>query len=339
MKRDKHGFTLIELLVVIAIIAILIALLLPAVQQAREAARRSQCKNNLKQLGLAMHNYHDAHRVLPYATSFIDGPTGGWAGGFGPRQHTWFEFILPFIEQANLYNQIDFDRSNIDPVNLALYQSKFFPTVTCPSNPNAGSGTDATGAFWYNTGDVPLQGTYYMPCGGTLRPDNGNKDCTAGAGSFCLAAASGYRGGWKATGGVTWDTASASIYQGFPTDEVNGMFARGVTKIRFRDVTDGTSNTFLMGEIKPEWTWWGSVFSGNVVISLFNLKINSQYLQNTIDSNTPSWGDGTGHASHHVGGAQFLLVDGSVQFISENVDYETYCHLGDKADGAVVNGF
>ncbi|MDB5338411.1 MAG: hypothetical protein JWN70_4030, partial [Planctomycetaceae bacterium] len=97
-RTDRSGFTLIELLVVIAIIAVLIALLLPAVQQAREAARRSQCKNNLKQLGLALHNYHDTYGVFPYAQ------TPCCSGG-----HTWVEMLLPFMDQAPMYNQINFN--------------------------------------------------------------------------------------------------------------------------------------------------------------------------------------------------------------------------------------
>src|SRR5437879_1131540 len=102
LQRRRGGFTLIELLVVIAIIAVLIALLLPAVQQARESARRTQCKNNLKQIGLAMHNYHDANLTFPYASTY-----------FAPgNKHTWVEFILPHIDQAPLYNSINFNIPN-----------------------------------------------------------------------------------------------------------------------------------------------------------------------------------------------------------------------------------
>ena len=133
-RRFKRAFTLIELLVVIAIIAVLIALLLPAVQQAREAARRSQCRNNLKQLGIAMHNYHETHKKLPngMASSDFKGVTGN-GRGWG-----WSALILPFVDQQNIYNQINFSRAPNDNTgapnsNLAACQ-KSFPLMRCPTD-------------------------------------------------------------------------------------------------------------------------------------------------------------------------------------------------------------
>src|SRR3984885_13173973 len=121
MRTQRSGFTLIELLVVIAIIAVLIALLLPAVQAAREAARRAQCTNNLKQLGIAMHNYHDV--VGSFPTSFwrntIDKIGGTTVDGV--NRHSWIAMILPYIEQAPLYNAINFSSSNGGPVNSTAY--------------------------------------------------------------------------------------------------------------------------------------------------------------------------------------------------------------------------
>ncbi|HWL09707.1 MAG TPA: DUF1559 domain-containing protein [Planctomicrobium sp.] len=126
-NRRRKGFTLIELLVVIAIIAILVALLLPAVQQAREAARRSQCKNNLKQFGLAVHNYHDVHKQFP---------PGGINGAGGLNKACHWIMILPFIEQANLYHQFDFSKSLEDP---SMYEAKTTPVSVyfCPSLPRS----------------------------------------------------------------------------------------------------------------------------------------------------------------------------------------------------------
>ncbi len=140
-NTPRVGFTLIELLVVIAIIAILIALLLPAVQQAREAARRSTCKNNLKQIGVALHNYHNSHQTFP--PGFVSGAAApATANGWG-----WAAHLLPYLDQGPLYNQINFRRPIFDPVNSAALRTAL-PVFLCPTdiaNPNPFNMTDATG--------------------------------------------------------------------------------------------------------------------------------------------------------------------------------------------------
>lgn len=150
--RKKSGFTLIELLVVIAIIAILIALLLPAVQQAREAARRTQCKNNLKQLGLALHNYHDTHNRFP-PTQIMVHYTGPNNTNPVARNHTWMSLILPYIEQSALYNSINFSAPMHDPATKIFQTlstgetivSRQIPGLTCPSDPGFGGGISKHG--------------------------------------------------------------------------------------------------------------------------------------------------------------------------------------------------
>src|SRR5262249_41571311 len=127
--RRRAGFTLIELLVVIAIIAILIGLLLPAVQKVRDAAARSQCQNNLKQIALGLHNYHDAHKKFPYG-GITNGPCCGVQSG-----PTWTVFILPYIEQDNLYKQYDFTVTNENNKNLFV-RTQFVPTYNCPADLN-----------------------------------------------------------------------------------------------------------------------------------------------------------------------------------------------------------
>lgn len=130
-RSSRRAFTLVELLVVIAIIGILVGLLLPAVQAAREAARRMQCQNNLKQMGLALHNYHDTYNSFPGGTT-INGPCCGT-----PAQMTWAIAILPFIEQSSIYNQYDSRLSTADPAN-AFIQTINLTVQNCPSDPIAG---------------------------------------------------------------------------------------------------------------------------------------------------------------------------------------------------------
>ena len=309
-KVRARGFTLIELLVVIAIIAVLIALLLPAVQQAREAARRTQCKNNLKQLGLALHNYHDVHLVFPYAQSAC------CSGG-----HTWVEFIAPFIEQGPFFDQIDFDEDITSAVNQPLVESKSFAQFTCPSSPfgkqfgpnNTPEDTGPTpkGQWWLVP--FPVQPLHYVPCSGSILPDSRPPDCPAGL-TYCISEAT-----------RTWHRPD--LY-GTP-----GMFGRGPTHIAMRDVTDGTSNTFLLGERNAEECRFGSAFSANFSVSFVAQKLNSP----TRNNNPWDWARNCGYSSHHVGGGHFLMVDGSTQFVSNSIDYRIYCWLADKADGNVAS--
>ncbi|MBL8851357.1 MAG: DUF1559 domain-containing protein, partial [Planctomycetaceae bacterium] len=227
MLRTAHrsrGFTLIELLVVIAIIAILIALLLPAVQQAREAARRTQCKNNLHQIGLAIHNYLDVHGIFPQA-SYWD-LTSTYAGsGIDPStlnsQWGWATMILPYLDQAPLYNALTpgptlMQAAMMDPVRLKLLQTPI-PAYLCPSD-----------------------------TGGNL---NSNRPFRSADGQGIP---------------VTADTQVAlSNYMGSNGDKTSdGIFWSGAGRVRIRDVTDGTSNTFCVGERSSPNGFWAGVWCG-----------------------------------------------------------------------------
>ena len=305
-RRVRPGFTLIELLVVIAIIAVLIALLLPAVQQAREAARRSQCKNNLKQLGLALHNYHDTHNVFPYAQ------TPCCSGG-----HTWTEFVLPFMDNGPMYNQINFSLDIINGTsttgNRSLIDTMRFGFLACPSNPYSDKlQTKLNENFWLV--DFPTQGLGYVPSAGSILPDSRTPDCPAGL-TYCISEAA-----------ITWD--SPHTKGGGP-----GVFNRGPTNTRMRDLIDGVSNVFMLGERRAEECRFGGAFNANFSIAYIGQKPNSP----TRSTDTFDWPRNCGYASHHVGGLHMLMGDGSTQFVSTNIDFRLWSLLGDKADGNVAS--
>lgn len=265
----QRGFTLIELLVVIAIIAILIALLLPAVQQAREAARRSTCKNNLKQLGLAFHNYAETHTIFP-------------PGSVRSNNIGIFAFILPYMEQSALYNKWDF---NLPQNNAANVEANSTPVVAyfCPSKPRSSlnSSTQAYGDYAVSSGT-----------------GHSNSDTHSN---------------WK------------------------GMFNMN-SNTRLRDVTDGATSTFAAGEKRtvesslgsPQYRW-GWHATRNTQKAHINQNVADLTPATGWDDNSANFG------SDHVGGAHFVFADGSVHFLSENMNFTVYQQLSDKADGNVVS--
>ena len=226
--RRRRGFTLIELLVVIAIIAVLIALLLPAVQQAREAARRSQCINNLKQLGLAAHNYHDTLNVFP--PGWI-GVQGGGPNTDGPSGFAWGAHLLPYLDQAPLYGRINFNLSCVDPAN-ALARQTVLSAFRCPSDPSQDTWQIAQAANPANILTTLPTANYVGSFG------------TEGYEDICAVA-----------------PFPASQCRG------DGMFFHN-GNVRMRDVVDGLSNTVLLGEHRSDrklnWhsTWVGLVAGG-----------------------------------------------------------------------------
>ena len=307
MPSRRRGFTLIELLVVIAIIAILIALLLPAVQQAREAARRTQCRNNLKQIGLALHNYHDTFRVFPpghaYRFSGAGQPCGGGVcnGGSG---WAWSYFILPQIDQAPLYNQFQ------SQFTIADYSP--FPTGG-PSGTNVNKTLAQTPQPWGR-------------CPSSTAPPGANTGGNAAAAQIVSQAVSSY----KANGGSFHGNVA-----GWPFNNQkrrNGLFYRDST-IRIRDITDGTSNTFAMGEANWE-IWNGSrlyaatqpngSFPGRAEGGSNRLMSHCEFAMNPPATALGVLRSNSFH-SMHEGGAFFLLADGAVKFISENIQHTARC--------------
>jgi prepilin-type N-terminal cleavage/methylation domain-containing protein/prepilin-type processing-associated H-X9-DG protein len=339
MRLRKRGFTLIELLVVIAIIAILIALLLPAVQQAREAARRTQCKNNIKQLAIGIHNYHETHNVFPlnYATWSKSHPIDG-------NTASWMVMVLPFIDQAPMYDEIDFaygvrnDPRN--PGNTAPNPSnRFFANTAisgfiCPSDQGDGK-LDFSRANYRNpSGDRKWGVNNYKGCSGSnwcwgtfrtnVGPNNNerrNKESTR------------------------WGQSCHGLERG------NGLLFRGnnfAVTTRVADVQDGTSNTFAVGEAVPMWcthTWWWHA-NGVTATTAVPLNVPAQHPNcqaGNHDANLicarGQWPDNYSFMSRHQGGAHFGMADGSARFVAENIDRLTYSYLGSIQDGETPTGF
>ena len=311
----KRGFTLIELLVVIAIIAILIALLLPAVQQAREAARRSSCKNNMKQLGLAFHNYHETHRIFPpmhiesRRVVADDDPNESHLG--------WNVMLLPYLDQAPLYNKIDMNKPwrlghTGAAVQLSLVQTPI-ATLACPSDPADGLNPNIS-----NYGKSNYVGLY-------------------------------------------------SCYRLLPgTTTISGVTSawNNHTATRIKSIRDGVSNVVLLGERTTEGGYSGAIWIGpygvttnatagiyaewpyhTAVVRTFqgwstasDQALSSYYMING-KNNAGTSVNGWGLSSSHEGGCHFLLGDGGVRFISENVNGDTLIFLCGINDKNVVGEF
>lgn len=341
MPRGKRGFTLIELLVVIAIIAILIALLLPAVQQAREAARRTQCKNNLHNLGLALHNYHDTANVfVPALINSGRFNNSGWhllTGGV-KNQVGWIG-LLPYLEQAAAYAQYDssFPNNPSTPNGIPLASaglsdngaknlpitSMRLPVIECPSDPSAGEEGNEAGTGFYARNKAK-RSSYFMATG----------------------VFTDYNDSYKTTAG----------------DIRRGMFGNNGAA-RIADLTDGTSNTIAIGEgsggkykTAVQYGPWGlagthTSIHGRVVQSNSSTVVNAtsftaadarDWAPNAAYGGavtTPKKSYAWAFNSQHTGGVQFLLADGSVRFISENINYLTFLQLNYIQDGGVLGEF
>ena len=335
----RQGFTLIELLVVIAIIAILIALLLPAVQQAREAARRTQCKNNLKQLGLAMHNYHDVYNTFPHNHGrFIVANQDQIVAEF-----SWIFNSLPFLEQANIYNaaQTVFPFGTADRNHNALgpnaaLRATVLPALLCPSNsmPSVRTGQINGGYRW--NGTSPAAGTDYVGNLGHIWA--GWKDCGA-VPDFTAVSPVFTRGSNPGTPWVNGEIIGEQI-------NYNGAF-RMSGSWGIRDITDGTSNTVAVFENMHYQGGNGAIFNFNS--SSYTPWISPlgavHSFRNPINNRNPLWMQGANDlrceapSSRHTGGIQVLLCDGSVRFLSENVDNMVRYNVGVRNDNNVVDGF
>jgi prepilin-type N-terminal cleavage/methylation domain-containing protein/prepilin-type processing-associated H-X9-DG protein len=305
----RRGFTLVELLVVIAIIGILIALLLPAVQAAREAARRMECTNNLKQLGLAMHNYHDTFRRLPFGSGGKSGTATYAIAG------TWPAMILPFMEQKPLYDQFNFKLPMDDAANKLAVETVVVEFI-CPSDP-AGSEPILIGRATGNNNPAKAMGLWYV---GSMGPTHMGS-CWACPDSNPAAT------NWCCQGYDFGSTASGSIAAG----TFAGMFGRYPKSLRFADIPDGLSRTLMLGETLPAHCPWNSAYAPNFPVTSTNIPLNT--MEQTTDVATADYYRTCGFKSRHPGGANFGLGDGSCHFIAETIDFQVFNALGTRDGG------
>lgn len=329
----RGGFTLVELLVVIAIIGILIALLLPAVQAAREAARAAQCKNNLRQIGLALLNYHDAKGVFPY----------GWRSRFGAG---WSGYILPYIEGGAFYNGMIFDQGEGDPImqwaypgstaNISIQNYKIIacetviPTFRCPSAAIPEHVNDRTFDGWVVSKRVPA--TYLGNATSILTDDE-----------YTIS---------RVTGLPVMSNTSWGSMKG-----LDGVLFSD-SEIKIRDITDGTSHTLLCGEALP-------TVKDNTTPETWSNRRKDHWAVGSDDADTHDGHDGSemfgstavpmnpeipagtdvvtpqaeiAYGSAHAGGCNMLFCDGSAQFVDETIDATVWRGLATRSGGEIIPG-
>jgi prepilin-type N-terminal cleavage/methylation domain-containing protein len=305
-RRTRHAFTLVELLVVIAIIGILIGLLLPAVQAARESSRRAQCANNLKQIGLGLHNFEGVHKHYPPGAVWRNIPPVANKGSV-------LVYLLPYVEQDQTYEAIDFTQPSIDnsvfPGTTTPIASRRISSYICPSDVQ-------DDAYW---GTAPHN--YAASRGPTEVYDNPSCPCAH-----------------------PWQSLAQA-----PLDDPRrfaGPFTRMRTTTRPSDVLDGLSNTIFFGEVRPACSeharngWLASNNGNGYCTTIIPINYDSCNDQAPDPCNRScNWNTEVGFKSLHPGGAQFLLGDGSVKLLKEQIAHQTiYQYLGGKSDGQAVSG-
>ena len=331
MSNRRSGFTLIELLVVIAIIAVLIALLLPAVQQAREAARRSECKNKLKQIGLALHNHHEAYSRLPPGAGNDAAPFGtNVAGSGGQWGSSWMVYLLPYVDQGPMFNKWVFTGNSgyNQGTNMANIRGRRMAAYACPSSLRIDMSPSEP--FSWVAHYTAIAGAVDGSIPGYSDP---TRQATFGNG---IIGRSGCMSNWS--------------------------------QINFRDITDGTTNVILVAEqngilfdtaLNPQisfhggwqhaWSMGQASFNGDRSFNNTTVRYPPNDFRNAGGGNlgwaqgatgiSPNCGSNHPLSSNHVGGVHVCLGDGSVRMLSDNMDFATLARLCVRDDGQPVGEF
>ena len=338
----RSAFTLVELLVVIAIIGVLVSLLLPAVQAAREAARRISCSNNIKNVGLSVHNFHDSRKHLPFGINYNPGfgrevyrTTSGdqaatpskYVTGRNLNGKGWIVDVLPYLEQQALYDgmKLGFDDPSGAPTQFVAaatngrgmgrpeirqYMDDQLPLLTCPSDPSA----------------VPREGNFHWERAG----ETAVTSYKGVAGDTALGEVFGAGGLWS---NADW----GSVPDCFETLGCNGIFWKMsyYEPINFRRISDGLSNTFMVGEAVVEQDLHGMAYFSDGDWASCNMQLN--YFLPDLTEVRSLWYDVRGFRSLHPGGAQFAFADASVHFVNEGIDHGLYRALSTKDGGETVS--
>ena len=332
-SKLRSAFTLVELLVVIAIIGVLVALLLPAVQAAREAARRTQCQNNSRQFGIALQNYHDVKKRFPSNTEWtIRTLVDETQTKKTDIQGNMILKLMPYIEQQNLFGRLDFkfdeSEENIDQQFLARPElgGTVIPLLRCPSD-----GFSQLVTINYDGQPRDAAITNYCPSIGAQETFSFNNSCPDPKGNEFK------NGSWIS-------------YKANAPEVTSGIFAREGWAASMQEVSDGLSNTIAMGEVLPDCNyelqsqgWWSPKITYVGTAPEINYDsctpTTPAYPAKQTCATFFNWNTSAGFKSRHPGGANFVLADASVHFITEEIEYMNYQRLGDRADGQNVTPF